>query len=217
MFAEDDLPDHFEDAELLAPLNPDTAVETADRKRYNPSLGMLNKLRSGLKRLIKRQHIYLNTPPYHYTESSALFLLWEALSKESAIDLGWGDQEMLHQAAEVVALKYLTIWTGLYKNMNMHPLLPPAEGGVLRFYQCLVDAVLAYQASIERPEGTFEDNESKALAATALEYPRETCSACKRRRQIYCGSCGGLRMPEASVLLPPRFGLPFDILLLVHW
>ena len=46
---------------------------------------------------------------------------------------------------------------------------------------------------------------------------REECHVCKCRRQIYCGSCGGLQMLEASKFLPSRVEIPFDILLIVHW
>jgi hypothetical protein len=218
MFRRDDLPDHFEDVELLAPFRPDTAVESvALVRKCNNSLGLLVKLRAGLNRLLQRNKLHLDTPPLNLTKSKALFLLWEAFSKVSALDTQWLDQDDFLHASDIMALKFLTLSAFLQKRMGFHPLLPPVEKYYVRFYQVWVDEVLAYQDSLQRPEGTFEDNGSKDIANAAKAYPREMCPKCKKRRQIYCGTCGGLRMPIGGATLPPRVDLPFDILLLVHW
>lgn len=214
MFAVNDLPEHLEDEELLSTLG---GVELADRRRYNPTLGLLLKLRSGLKRLIRRNRLHFNSPPLDYTESKVLFTMWEGVSAASAVDLGWGDAEALFHAGDVLSTKNLYLWSGLSKELNTHPLLPPAADGSIAFYKPFVDAVIAYQTSLERPVETFEDRESRDLAAAVKEHPRETCPVCCNRKHIYCGSCGGVRMPSTEHLLPPRIRLPFDVLLLVHW
>jgi DTW domain-containing protein YfiP len=79
--------------------------------------------------------------------------------------------------------------------------------------------VQAYFSKVRRPEGTFELHSSrhKDRIERIAKLPRELCARCKGRKCVYCGECGGLRMPAAADLLPDRIDLPFDVLLMVHW
>jgi hypothetical protein len=112
----------------------------------------------------------------------------------------------------------------------------------LIFDESFLAKVAEYHLKMSRPEGTFDlnvtaanDDGSRTDFLTAEEsaartsfnssvpyeelskVPREICPSCGSRRQIYCGHCGGIRMPMASELLPPRIDLPFNILLILHW
>ena len=58
---------------------------------------------------------------------------------------------------------------------------------------------------------------SDPRVVTYAGIERETCLECNGKRQLYCGSCGGLRLAKAIDILPPRVEFPFDILLLLHW
>jgi len=76
----------------------------------------------------------------------------------------------------------------------------------------------APEKSAEEPEEPKEDDEAYSnYIRTLAALPKETCAKCSGHRQIYCGHCAGLRMPQGDKLLPPRLRLPFDVLLVVHW
>jgi hypothetical protein len=251
LFESDDLPDHFEDDEILAVLPPSahrrrprpddesglasgeeetgpcpTRSSTsqsgdAEPPRYivyprKPSLGLLVKIRVAINRVMKRQK-YSTVTPFPELLSSA----WNGMCTETVQSLGW-DSESLASVAEVLATKVLNLNGALIRELNLHPLLPPVTRtssgqASLSFDFGFITRVRDYHASIERPEGTFSDARSVAAAEAALAFPRERCAGCGKRRQVYCGECGGLRMPQASVILPSRVEPPFDILLVVHW
>lgn len=124
--------------------------------------------------------------------------------------------------------------------LAQHVLLLPTSretrGGVV-FDPQFVKMVVLYHDELERPEGTFavgsgkkEEEEAEADALKkeeALEknlklselsaLPRDVCSSCMCRKQVYCGECTGVRMGNAEALLPARITLPFDVLLLIDW
>lgn len=211
-----DLPDRFEAEELLPCLLAEGVPE--QKRSYQPSLGLLLKLRAGLRRILKRERFIITEDSRLPSESACLWVLWESFSAASALELGWSP-ESLHTAANSLASRCLTLSGKIQIKLNVHPLLPPVNEGKIVFYERLLQTIVAYHAELERPEGTFEDEESKALARSAMSFSREICPVCGKRRQLYCGDCGGVRMPVAEMgdVFPPRVLLPFDILLLVHW
>ena len=71
-------------------------------------------------------------------------------------------------------------------------------------------------AQIRRNIPTPSKN-TTSLTETLAATERERCHLCGGNRQIYCGSCGGVRVGRGGSLLPPRVSLPFDLLLVVHW
>lgn len=66
-------------------------------------------------------------------------------------------------------------------------------------------------------EDREKEKEREAYLLRLSEADREVCAVCGGRRQIYCGDCGGVRLPRAGAMLPDRVRLPFDVLLIVHW
>jgi hypothetical protein len=112
--------------------------------------------------------------------------------------------------------------------LGQHILLPTTmERGVI-FDPQYIKMVLKYHAELERPEGTFELMDPQAQAEqAALEkrlhlpelsaLPRDVCSSCLCRKQVYCGDCTDVRMSNAEALLPGRIKLPFEVLLLIDW
>lgn len=117
----------------------------------------------------------------------------------------------------------------MYRDLDMHPLRPPRRPNELvEFDKKFLLKVVEYHKSLERPPETFssdkiliEDSSKLSnyveLMETLSHLPREICPNCNGRRQIYCGDCQGIRMEEASKLLPARISLPINIVLLLHW
>jgi len=81
----------------------------------------------------------------------------------------------------------------------------------------------------EEEEEEEHQHQQSHLLKELIKAPRLACPSCGRKRQIYCGECFGQRlMPQEQEqerveegkegsLLPPRFSLPFDVCLLLHW
>ena len=118
----------------------------------------------------------------------------------------------------------------LEATLGQHMLLPTTKEGGLIFDPQFIKMIVSYHDELERPEGTFAVGEGdkeamereKALAehlklAELSALPRDVCSSCMCRKQVYCGECTGVRMGNAEALLPTRVTLPFDVLLLIDW
>lgn len=125
-----------------------------------------------------------------------------------------------------VRSKYLN--GNLETALGQHLLLPTTKEQGLIFDPKLIKMVMVYHNNLERPEGTFavidrdaqakEEALEKRLKLSELSaLPRDECSSCMSRKQVYCGECKGVRMANAEHLLPPRVTLPFDVLLLIDW
>ena len=89
------------------------------------------------------------------------------------------------------------------------------------FLPSFLSQVALYHQSLTRPSEIFqnkaENDTELSLLHSLASLPREECPHCHGRKQVYCGSCQGLRLPSSSLLLPPRIPLPFTVLLLTHW
>ena len=107
---------------------------------------------------------------------------------------------------------------------------PTADCSVPRirmdFPRDFVAKVSAYMDSVNRPVATraaaictdsqltvgFED-----IMSRLSSLPREECPECGSHRSLYCGPCGGARLPAAHLVLPPRVSLPyFELVLVLH-
>lgn len=72
-------------------------------------------------------------------------------------------------------------------------------------------------ANMKRLPLSQNEASSGSLIDDLAAVRREKCHVCGCKRQIYCGDCGGVRMVAGGASLPPRFLLPFDVLLVMHW
>jgi hypothetical protein len=157
------------------------------------------------------------------------------------------DECSLYKAAVELSIKAISLSGNLQQALNFMPLVKrrvqlereEAPEFELVFTEEFLQRVSEYHATTERPDGTFQIESiiprssaatgdsnrdlslAKSEANTQLEslsqLQRESCPSCASTRQVYCGPCGGVRMPLASALLPDRINLPFDVLLLLHW
>lgn len=176
--------------------------------------GVLIRLRSALFRVYKRSECRIHRdldlqPQQMYGLVRIVVHEREALS-------GWSP-ESLWAIAEELTTKSLNLSLPLNKELQAHPIYPLVDGK-MAFHADFLLRVRDYHHSLQRPEGTFSVDTEKAAELDALcDIPRTRCPRCGGRRQLYCGPCGGLRMPSAAALLPDPVPLPFDILLVVHW
>eukprot|EP01041_Mallomonas_annulata_P013090 gene13090-27628_t len=216
-----ELPDHFNDDELISVLkssgdNSNNENVTAKSIQYPISLGLIFKIRTGLKRLKKRQK--WNT----FNIESFMKLLISYSLNLTPLD-PW-TPEQLFTAVTELSKKVLTISPKIVKKLDYHELHPPDKNtGTFIFNNDFLLEVAAYHSSVARPEGTFtfenedETGDGISIIRQLAILEREECSGCGTRQQLYCGPCGGLRTPSASALLPKRVELPFDVLLVLHW
>lgn len=176
--------------------------------------GVLVRARSGLFRVYRRSECRV-----HKDESlmpSQLFHIVRFVVHDKDALLEWTADD-LWRAAEELTTKSLNLNNLLCKELFMHPLYPfHPHSRRLIFRGSFLRRVEEYHQSIQRPEGTFScDLTEEQLTLASTE--RTLCPQCNGRRQLYCGPCGGLRLPKAEPLLPARVPLPFDVLLLLHW
>jgi DTW domain-containing protein YfiP len=134
------------------------------------------------------------------------------------LDLYQSPYDRLWSVAEELTLKSINLSLELQKKLSQLPLLPLHPlSAQLQLPPSFLDEVRACHDSVRRPVGTFSRDlisETKLQQLCALD--RESCAKCNGRRQVYCGHCGGRRMPLAESSLPARVDLPFDVLLLLH-
>ena len=131
------------------------------------------------------------------------------------------DEIRLEKASYEIARKEITLSPNLKKELDYHNLHSPRndkDNFLIHFNSNFVHKVYLYHKSVERPEGTFSseiDCDPVLIKLSQLE--REMCPGCNSNKQIYCGECLGMRMPNARSLLPNRIALPFDISIIIHW
>lgn len=211
IFVADELPNHICDENII--LSISESNNNVSEAHYQVTLGLLLKIRNGIKRLVKRcklkrpfdGEILMKSVNYFAADASTLSL-WST--------------DMLFHASHEISKKMVNLSSDLLKRLDFHPLYPPVNhDGGLFFEEMFLNDVAEYHLSVARPAGTFETKEDtmppNIQALKSLD--RETCVICGGRRQIYCGPCGGLRLANATTLLPPRIELPFDVLILLHW
>ena len=213
-----ELPETFHDGELIRVIKGSENDASAEHSTFNHTLGLLYKVYKALKRLTKRGK-------YSNLKDNIPFLrenVWRVYTHfigvnntEIISSMGW-TKENLYMVAKELALKCRNINGRLVKLLNDQPLYPPHPStGQLQFTSSFISEVREYHASLQRPDGTFCYNPEKTPEVARL--PRVLCPMCGSRRQLYCGECGGIRMPHADPHLPPRIQPPFDIHLLLHW
>eukprot|EP01039_Chlorochromonas_danica_P008247 gene8247-9095_t len=219
------IPEMFTDEDICMILNNLSAPQGEEQSTSLSSFsywnhfplvcGVLIRMRSGLQRVYRRSECRFPRRPDHQAEQ--FYQLVEAVVYEKEELRHHWSHQTLWQVAEELTLKSLNLSLPLNRRLQCHPLYPlhPSSEKMV-FQEDFVQQVRLYQASLQRPEGTFTVTISPQLEALC-EMERTLCPRCNGRRQLYCGPCGGLRMPAAEELLPPRLSLPFDILLLLHW
>lgn len=213
-----DLPNHFTDPEVMRVLFGDEESSTSPPK-YALTLGLLMRLSTAVRRIVKRS---LCSAPAGDDYSQRFLRLIEhyCTTEEVQSCLASWDLAQLVHSANTLSKKSSALSMPLLEKFDAHPLLPPSPTGRISFNPTFLAEVAEYHKSLSRPDDVFSTKASSELELVMLErlaaLAREECS-CGGRKQVYCGSCGGLRMPSAEGVLPPRVDLPFDVLLLVHW
>jgi hypothetical protein len=218
------------------------SAKVSCRDRYPLSCGLVLKLRTALLRLMKRSILRIEGSKRLSDDvSTALCVLYTEVVRMCTSDVGslaaW-PPPILWRAAAELSVKAVSLSGALQSALCEQPLLPSASllaagfasaplGSLLHFSPSFLALVEGYHKRLERPEGTFDPLSvlqpevstvvDPALIGALAQLPREECEQCHGRRQVYCGSCGGRRLPAASELLPDRIDCPFDILLIVHW
>ena len=230
-----EVPEYFVDDEIVGALLkhenvPSLEIETLSAiKLESPKIlfplcfGLLMKIRSAIRRVEKRTK-YI--PPQdstslmnNYVSRFYLLILYYTTEKEKLVR-NWNAPE-LHEICDEIVTKSINLSVKLGKEFILQPLeAVPCDSSVqigkIIISKSFLEGVKAYHAVVQRPEGTFDLVVSDRIQSLA-ELPRQPCKGCSVNRQIYCGPCGGLRMPNAEDKLPERVELPFDVLLIMHW
>ena len=227
------LPDCFTDEEVCRVLRVQNLSNACHA--YPLTFGLAIKLRTGLIRVQKRT--YWKWSERVGTDEENLFLLVSSYTNELDTLRELWTAQTLWDATVEVALKATNLSNELYKELCDHSLTTRSpNSGMLQFDRTFLRKVKSYHASVLRladltasvvgsslkSKINEEEKDDGRLNAEPLvielaRLPREHCCRCNGRKQVYCGECGGLRLPAAAAILPDRIKLPFDILLLLHW
>lgn len=212
----EDLPELFAIEDVCSALNGQICL------KYNHSLeltcGLVIKLRCSVNLLYKRSQYKFprdkdNKPAQLFSVVSMFTRDLEELYASWSVNTLWS-------IAEELSVKSLFLSVPLQKALSVHRLYPldPVTCN-LRFNSSFLKKVEAYHETVRRPEGTFDVEVLPNLHTIKqlCSLSRSTCPFCNGCRQIYCGSCAGVRMNNACSFLPERIELPFDVLLLLHW
>eukprot|EP01042_Synura_sphagnicola_P029502 gene29502-38050_t len=209
-----DLPDSFTDHELTLALNGETNFP--NYRKFPLVCGLLIKLRSGYQRVYGRSNnrfprLPAEEIPQQYYDAALMFC-----SEPEKLRNEW-EPASLWYASEVITVKSINVDIHLQREIYLHPVYPfDAKTGWPCFHKEYLVKVKQYHDSLRRPDGTFTLPESD-LIHQLIDLPRMVCPKCNHGRHVYCGPCGGLRMPNAVDLLPPRVELPFNVHLVLHW
>ena len=133
--------------------------------------------------------------------------------------------ETLNTDVSEISQKRCNLSLKLGNKLDQLPALPRnPENGQLPFGLEFLSELGAYLKSVARPESgsnnpeNFEKEIKDSLLVDLSAMKRERCPSCNANRYMYCGTCTGIRMPEADAILPPRINLEdFDVLVLMHW
>jgi DTW domain-containing protein YfiP len=190
--------------------------------KYDLTLGLLMRISTGMYRVVKRS-VCSNPPLNDYTKRFENLFYY--FCNEDSVDLmvnesGWR-MDTLVDACKVLSKKSSNLSIDLLHVFDIHPLLPPSAEGKIQYNKSFLIDVAEYHRSLSRPDDVFahkaQSESELELLSHLASLEREVCHICLGKKQVYCGSCGGIRLASASSILPHRIGLPFDILLLVHW
>ena len=191
--------------------------------RYPLTMGLLTRLCTGMQRVVKRS-ICRAPIQGRYEQRFESLLRYYAVEADLTRALGpsmWTIECLLGNS-DSLSKKCTNLSLELQRRFDEHPLLPPTSDGRFAYSNDFLLDVAEYHKSLSRPEDVFASKAESAAELALLEglarLDREECPCCTGRKQIYCGACGGCRMPGAEALLPARItALPFDVLLAVHW
>jgi hypothetical protein len=218
---DDDLPNHFTDDEILTGVNMtifNMISEFNHANKYHLTCGLVVRVRNGIDRLIKRTK--LNYLEKKIPESDLLFQICFLFTRDK-ISLKEWNSEGLWRASEEIITKSINLSPHLQKLLYQHHFSRSKNhnGSLVHFSSSFLSQVKEYHEKVSRPPGTFssEELECDELIFKLSQLPREVCRLCNGKRHIYCGDCGGIRLPSADCILPPRVNLPFHLLLIVHW
>jgi hypothetical protein len=186
-------------------------------------MGLLLRVCTAMQRVERRRRSSLLLGDDDLPEDRFLHLLeyFSAPLDLAVVRDSWTASALLTNSTSL-SKKASNLSLPLMRKFDCHPLLPPALDGGFSFSSEFLSQVAQYHQSLSRPEGVFADkaadSEELALLTRLAAVEREDCPGCNGRKQVYCGACGGTRLPIGGNLLPPRLAdLPFDVLLLVHW
>ena len=225
--------EHFTDSDVLKIIKGEFIPKT---QIYELCVGVLIKAYSGSKRVSKRgliiPPIYEATVtefdciPIETTEDSDANrlrkVIYHYIKDEDIVFLEkyYPLSSQLYYTAYELVRKMVTLSAKLMPEYLNQPIYPRNTNGLLQFHEKFINKVIEYHNYVRRPEGTYDSesmtkNNDNIIKLANLN--RFICPNCQSRRQIYCGSCGGIRSIEAEEYFPPRIELPFNVLLLVHW
>ena len=229
------LPNHFTDKEVktitdLVIINNYSQVLTIDEinpllndkqvVQYNLTLGLVIKLRSVIERLFDRTNLQKYRSIIDI--KSVLYVItyiYTIQEDRNNLLANWNETALYEVSDELIA-KSNHLSPVLSKELALLPLVRCHSAYTYITYKTqFLSKVKQYHETVARPEGTFTSDkvDEDSYIIELSKVSRSICSLCNAKRQLYCGDCGGVRLPSTEHLLPHRVELPFDILLIVHW
>ena len=188
--------------------------------QYNLTLGLVIKLRSVIERLFDRTNLQKYRSIIDI--KSVLYVLtyiYTIQEDRNNLLANWNESALYEVSDELIA-KSNHLSPVLAKELALLPLIRCHSNYTYITYDTqFLSKVKQYHETVARPEGTFTSDkvDEDPYIIELSKVARSICSICNAKRQLYCGDCGGVRLPCTEHLLPPRVELPFSILLIVHW
>ena len=148
------LPHHFELDDLRNVIMNKKEEQEQDNDKYESTLGLLLRLRSGSKRALQS---FVNQIPYNQLkQSDILYQLYNYYIKNNENDneITWTKDNLWKASTELVEKsKYIN--PNLKKNLDFHPLYDlHKDSNMLQFDNEFYKAVKAYHLSLQRPSTT---------------------------------------------------------------
>lgn len=159
------LPHHFELDDMRRIILRKEEIEDQEKikmslkyRQYEPTLGLLLRLRSGSKRALQS---FVNQAPYNQLEQSAiLYQLYNYYVKGTDKQIVWTEDDLWKASTELLEKsKYIN--PNLKKDLDFHPLYDlHKDSNMLQFDDQFYAAVKAYHLTLQRPSSFSSDVEA---------------------------------------------------------